>query len=234
MSINGVAGTLSASNKGYYVSLRVYNDGSNQVASVAVDTVTTYVQGTISNFTYAKATNTVTILNTLTGKTETYDIASNAVILYNGEAITLQKMTKGNFVTARITGGDVTLLNTYPGSSSVQGVISTIRYGSPTTLDVTKDDGTVVTFELDLTSLPAIYRSGTLSSIDRIKTGDSVVITLRYNQVSRIDATPPAGQCLRHHYQPDYGEQRCDYYRAPLHWGERLLCRGRWSYRQPG
>ena len=190
VSINGVAGTLSASNKGYYVSLRVYNDGSNQVASVAVDTVTTYVQGTISNFTYAKATNTVTILNTLTGKTETYDIASNAVILYNGEAITLQKMTKGNFVTARITGGDVTLLDTYPGSSSVQGVISTIRYGSPTTLDVTKDDGTVVTFELDLTSLPAIYRSGTLSSIDRIKTGDSVVITLRYNQVSRIDATP--------------------------------------------
>jgi hypothetical protein len=190
VTINGLAGTLSTANQGCYVSMRVYNDGSNQVASVAVDTVTRYVQGTLRNFTYAKNINTATIQNASTGSLDTYNIAAAAVVRYNGESIALSSVQKGSYVTARLTGGEITLLDTYPGSSTTQGVISSIHYGSPTTIDVTKGDETVVTFELDLTNLPVIYRGGQLSSIDRIKTGDAVVITINNNVITRIDTTP--------------------------------------------
>lgn len=47
-----------------------------------------------------------------------------------------------------------------------------------------------MTFELDLTDLPAIYRDGKSSSLDKIKSGDTVVVTVRYNKVTTLETTP--------------------------------------------
>ena len=41
-----------------------------------------------------------------------------------------------------------------------------------------------------MTDPPEVYRNDARSSIDRLKNGDSVVVTVRYQEVSSIDATP--------------------------------------------
>lgn len=48
----------------------------------------------------------------------------------------------------------VTLLDAYPGSTTTEGVIESITYGTPTTLAVKTANDSVMTFELDLTDLP--------------------------------------------------------------------------------
>ena len=58
------------------MSLRVSNDEANELVSMAVDTVTDYVQGSVKSFTYAKDQNDITLTNLSTGKSTTYDISS--------------------------------------------------------------------------------------------------------------------------------------------------------------
>lgn len=84
----------------------------------------------------------------------------------------------------------MTLLDAYPGSTTTEGVIESITYGTPTTLAVKTANDSVMTFELDLTDLPAIYRDGKSSSLDKIKSGDTVVVTVRYNKVTTLETTP--------------------------------------------
>ena len=187
VTVNGVVGTMSTSYEGDYVSLRVSNDDSNQLVSVAVDTVTDYVQGSVRSISTSQ--NTVTLTNLSTDKSTTYDIDSSAVIRYNGEEIALRDLERNTFATIQLSGGEVALLDAYPGSTTTEGTISSITYGTPTILAVQLADDSVVTFELDLTDLPTVTRDGESSSIDKIKSGDGVVVTVRYNKVDTLDTT---------------------------------------------
>ena len=74
-------------------------------------------------------------------------------------------------------------------TTTTGGVIESIAYGSPTTLSVRTGAGQVVTFKIDLNNLPSVYRDDRISSIDKLRTGDSIVVTVRYNQVSSLEAT---------------------------------------------
>ena len=57
--------------------------------------------------------------------------------------------------------------------------MDTITYGTPTTLAVKTANDSVMTFELDLTDLPAIYRDGKSSSLDKIKSAINYVSDVR-------------------------------------------------------
>lgn len=189
VTVNGVAGSLSTSHEEHYVSMRVNNDSANQLVSIAVDTVTQYVQGVVKNYTYAKNVNTITIGKVGSGTSSTYNIASNAVVRYNGTEIALKDLEKNSYATVRFSGGQVAEIDAWPGSTTTEGVIESISYGTPTTLAVRTSTGSVVTFELDLTNLPTVYRDGKNSSIDKIRSGDSIVVTVRYNQVATLETT---------------------------------------------
>ena len=41
-----------------------------------------------------------------------------------------------------------------------------------------------------MNNLPPIYRSGRSSSVDKLRVGDEVIVTIRYNRVEEIEATP--------------------------------------------
>lgn len=81
------------------MSLRVSNDEANELVSMAVDTVTDYVQGSVKSFTYAKDQNDITLTNLSTGKSTTYDISSKAAIRFNGEDIALKELERNSFAT---------------------------------------------------------------------------------------------------------------------------------------
>ena len=188
VTVNGAVGSLSSAYVGDYVSVRVSNETDGQLVSVAVDTVTEYLQGVVRNYTYAKDVNTITISKTGTSSGSTYDIAGDATVRYNGKEIALRSLEKNSYATVRFYGGKVVEIDAWPGSVSTGGVIESITYGVPTTLTVRTTTG-LATFEIDLNNLPTVYRDDKVSSIDKLRTGDSIVVTVRYNQVSSLEAT---------------------------------------------
>lgn len=117
-------------------------------------------------------------------------VSQSAAITYNGELKTVAQIEAGWYVTAMISNNMVVQLDAYPGSVTTEGTLTSIKYGATTVLQVTQNDETVLTYNLDITQLPTINRSGKTSSIDQLRTGDEVVLTVRYNEITRIDATP--------------------------------------------
>lgn len=190
VTVNSATGKLLSSHVGDYVSLRISNDNQDQVSSLNVDTSLQYVQASIKGVSYAQSPSKITVTPLDSSKSVTYTIASKCDIRYNGKTTTLTKLENGSFVTLRLTGTEVVSIDAYPGSTTDSGTISSITYGIPTVLAVTRDDGSSVNYELNLSDPPEIYRDGSRTTIDRLKNGDKVEITVRYNEVSTIEAEP--------------------------------------------
>ena len=187
--IDGLLGSLASSHTGCYLTLRVSNDDAGQVSSLYLDTHTAYIQGSIRSI-RTNTPHTVTVNHLQDNRTVTYEVAAGAQIRSNGESTSLSRIQSGWFVTLLLTDEDITSLDAYPGSSTVYGTITAIRYGATTAIDVKRADQTVGTYNIDLTNPPVIYRGETRSAIDRLVVGDEVELTIRYNQVERIDVTP--------------------------------------------
>ncbi len=190
VTVNGSLGSLSTSHVGKYVQLRV-DATSGEAVSVAVDTVSNFIQGPIRKTAAVggNTTRSVTIRDQFTGKEKTYVVNANAAITYDGELQTVHDLTTGWYVTALVSNDIITQIEAYPGSITVEGTLSSISYGATTTLQITQKDDSVVTYNLDITDLPTIVREGKTSSIEQLRTGDSVIFTIRYNEVEKIEAT---------------------------------------------
>lgn len=188
VTVNGQPGVLTARYVGSYVGLRIANDGVNQLEGVAVDSVTEYIQGSLQAFSDSGRVDTVTILNLTNERATTYDVAVNAIIRYEGQTIVLEDLKRNSFVTACLAGNEIVQLESFPSSSEAEGTLESIRYGSTTVLTVRTAGGELVTYSLNLSRLPEIYRDEKLSTIDRLLVGDDVVVTVRYNEVEMIEA----------------------------------------------
>ncbi len=189
VTVNGVLGSLSSSQVGKYIQVRVNNDNGT-AASIAVDTVSRYIQGPIKKLGTTGTVRNVTIYDQFTGREYTYLVSQSIAITYDGEAKTVSQLESGWFATALVTNNMITQLDGFPGSTTVEGVISSISYGATTVLQVTLSDDSIIRYDLDITSLPEIYRDNKASSIDKLRTGDNVTVTIRFNDIERIDATP--------------------------------------------
>ena len=189
ITVNGLTGTLNSSHVGKYVSLRVANDAGS-VSSVAVDTVTSYAQGAVRSIDDSRYSRSITIWDQATDQRVTYSVSNTATVTYEGQSAYFDDIRNGWFATLLLSGSQVISLECYPGSTTTEGTISSIQYGVTTTLQVTKSDGSVVSFAVDMSDLPDIHRDGKSTTIDKLRTGDQVVVTLRYNEVESIEATP--------------------------------------------
>lgn len=182
--------SLTSSNVGSYVQLRVFNE-STEAQSVAVDTVSNYVQGPIKKITPVGTGKSFTITNIITGKDVEYIVNLNAVITYNGQVKTVDQVEQGWYVTVLAPNEKITQMEAFPGSTSIEGTITKIVPGTTTALEVTRaSDGAILTYNIDIANQPVINRNNEKSTIIQLQNGDKVTITVRYNQVERIDATP--------------------------------------------
>ena len=193
VTLNGVPLKNTAMNnyKGKFLTVRI-SDETGLVTSANFETASTYIQGSLRSFTWQSSNPSIAITDLSTGKYTAYTVDKEMKISYNGEAIEMKALENGWFVTARLSGNIVTELLCYPGSSTVEGVLTEIDYSAipMVVLTVVNEDGTLTyTFELDITDLPEIKRDGKTSSVDKLKPGDGMVVTVRYNDVSRLDVT---------------------------------------------
>ena len=186
--MDGAAGSLSSRLEGSYVSLRI-SDEDNAIASVSVDTVTEYVQGAIRAVDEDRETITVDHLNS--GRRTEYDVLSTAVITHEDQAVRLRDLERSDFVTLRLNEADeVTQIQSYPSATSAEGVLTDRIFGEGTVLTfvVTRDDGAMVSFQVDLADPPLVERDEVDSTVDQLALGDEVEVTVRNGEVTRITA----------------------------------------------
>lgn len=194
-TINGAPGDLNINHVGRGVRLRV-NAEDNTVVTVAVDTMSKYIQGPIKRVGRTGTAPTIIITDRFTGKdSNAYPLLSDAVVTYDGESKTVAQIEAGWYATAVISSevytNDVIIrVDAYPGSVQVEGVLSEIKYDSPTLIRVLMADDSVAEYSLALDSMPPITRNGKDAKITDLITGDTVKLTIRYNKLEKIDATP--------------------------------------------
>lgn len=196
VTVNQTAGTLSTTHVGRPATLRI-TESSGAVASVSVDTLTLYAQGPITAQEGSSAARTITIENAFDSAHSTkYTLAPSAVITFDGETRTVDQIENGWFATVKVVGGMVSELTATSAVTKVEGILSGIVYGdSVTTLTVKQTDGGEQSYVIDMAKLksdstPAITRDGKSVSPAQLRKGDSVVVTLRYHALDKIEATP--------------------------------------------
>ena len=191
ITVDGLVDTLSASQKDSHVVLRLL-DEDNSVQSASVDTKSNYVQGVVKSV--DSSDDTITITRLSNDRNATYDVTSSAVITYKGETTRLRDLDKNDFVTILLNeDDDATMIQAYSGSTTAEGTISerTFGSGSDTTITfvLTQKDGTKASFKVDLSDPPTVERDDEDSTVDKLRVGDEVVFTIRYGEVTRIEAT---------------------------------------------
>lgn len=191
ITVDGLVDTLSTSLKDSYVVLRLLDEDAS-VQSASVDTKSNYVQGVIKSV--DSSDDTISITRLSNDRTATYDVTSSAVITYDGETTRLKDLDKNDFVTILLNeSDDATMIQAYPSSTTTEGTISERTFGSGTdttiTFVVTQKDGTKVSFKVDLSDPPVVERDDEDSTVDKLRVGDEVEFTVRYGDVTRIEAT---------------------------------------------
>lgn len=129
-----------------------------------------------------------------TGKQTGYKVSSSASITQDGKSVALTSMLYNEFVTLKIQDDAVTQICSVSGDHELSGTISYLEYGTTVTLKVKGTDDVVYCFSLDISALPAIKRGATTISIDRLKTGDAVTVTLNNCAVTLIQETGAENQ----------------------------------------
>lgn len=190
VTVDGLVADLSSSLKDSYVILRLLDEDAS-VQSVSVDTKSNYVQGVIRSVDSSDGTISITRLSN--ERIATYDVTSSAIITYDGETTRLRDLDKNDFVTILLNeSDDATMIQAYPSSTTTEGTISERTFGSGTdttiTFVVTQKDGTKVSFKVDLSDPPVVERDDEDSTVDKLRVGDEVEFTVRYGEVTRIEA----------------------------------------------
>lgn len=192
ITVNGVPGKNSAMSGyvGKFVTLRVSND-TGLITSADFDTASTYVQGSVRSIAWQTSSPTVSITDLATGKYTTYSVSDEIVVTFDGEPVEFKNVQRDWFVTGRQVAGEMVELICYPGTATASGTLMSVDYSKvpEVTFTVEDEDGLTLDFVVDINDLPTIKRDGKSSSIDKLKNGDTVVITVKYNEVTLVEAT---------------------------------------------
>ena len=193
--VDGVLGRLTTAHVGCLAQLRVDTE-TDQAISVSVSTAYQYVQGPIRRTGTIGTAKSLTIGDIFTGKDVTCTVSTTAPITYNGGEKTISQIENGWYVTAVLSKGSagttdmIIQLDGFPGTTAVEGTLSDITYAATTTLQITEETGGTLSYDLDIKDPPDITRNKKSCSVADLRRGDRLVITLRYNEVSKIEATP--------------------------------------------
>ena len=192
VTVNGAEAVLRESQEGRQVTLRVSDADLSEVKAVAVNMVDRYVQGVLREIDTKSTPTRVDIKGLGDGKGTTYDIADDCTVAFRGSATELDKLVLNSFVTAKVEGGTVTSISAWQGYEDTEGVLTDVTYGDPTVLKVTRADNTVVQFSIPLERMKSVaFTSGGKScDITQLHTGDHVVVTMLYNDVTQVECTP--------------------------------------------
>lgn len=190
VTVNGDLAVLRESQEGRRVILRVSDADLSDVKAVEVNMTDRYIQGVLRNINTKDTPTRLEIKVEGDSRSTLYDVADDCAVTYRGAATELSKLSVNSFVTAKVEGGTITALYAWQGYEDTEGTLTGLTYGdTATTLEVTREDGTVVRFVIPVERLSSVSvttgnKDGDLTEM---RTGDQVVITVLYNNVTQVD-----------------------------------------------
>lgn len=193
VTVNGDLSSLRESQEGRQVILRVADANLSEIKAVEVNMIDRYLQGVLRNLDVKTDPKRVEIRVEGDSKSTRYEVSDDCAVTYRGAATELAKLSLNSFVTAKIEGGTVTGLMAWQGYEDTEGTLTGITPGSnATVLEVTREDGTVVRFNIPLEQLSSVSftTNGKDGDVTQLRTGDHVVVTVLYNDVTQVDYTP--------------------------------------------
>lgn len=188
VTVNGEKKELTASYVGRFATVSE-KEGAVSALAVEDESKARWVQGVVSQVRNSSSNNQIYITDISTDIRATYTLSSDARIFQNEDSITFSRLTYGNFVTAKLESNAITTIHSFSGRTEVIGSVSSISFGQTVTMKVKDSDSRTWMFQFDITNLPAIYRDTTEISIDRLSTGDEVVIDVSKGRIRSITTT---------------------------------------------
>lgn len=185
--------TLKESHEGRQVTLRVADDDLSQLKAMALNLNDKYIQGVMKSKTTKTDPMKVEITVRGDAKKTPYTLDEDCIVSYMGSETTLDKLSDNVFVTAKVEGGVLTELSAWLGYEDTEGTLTLIDFAAdPIRMEVTLEDGSVVKFALPIDRLDsiAITSGKNDSDITQLRTGESVVVTALYHDVTQIEHTP--------------------------------------------
>lgn len=188
ITVNGSVGSLSDSQIGSFVRLKIGND-DQVLKGIAVDTTSKIVQGSLKSVTLQATPQMLYVTNIADATISSATISADVKAYYEGSAITPSQLQTGTYVSAKMQNSKVVEIHTYPSTSQVKGTLSSVTYGTDIVLQLLDEAGKAIEFTLNPSSLPAIERDSVLTTIDKLRGGDAITIFIQYNKISSIETT---------------------------------------------
>lgn len=130
---------------------------------------------------------TIKVSDLDSGYVETYTLASNAVIMYEGETATLSAFASGDYVIAELKNGEIAVLNGEPKTVTIEGfVLEGIEFSPDVTLKVRDKNDNILTYAVK--SGATLKRNGETTDFAELAIGDDVDLKLEYGIVSQVTA----------------------------------------------
>lgn len=183
---NNMRTTPSALRQGQYV--RVNLDGAGNPQSARLGGALTALSGTVSAIDQGSISVQVNGANRLLTidrftKVQTDQQVGGQEIIDPSAGYTQAQCwvdSMGHLAELKLSGGT---------SASGQGVLQSVTYGNPITLLVQTGQGQSVAYQLDLLALPTIQRDGKLTTVDQLRSGDRITVTVQNGTVTQVQAS---------------------------------------------
>lgn len=159
-------------------------DENRLAVKVEADTTKEIVKGIIKLIAYVEPAK-ITIYDE-DNKKLVYDVPSGIDIYLDGKSTTLKNLDEDDEVTLILEDNKITQINSVSRIKHYEGEITSIDYSSyPIKISMKTKEGVLKTFELD--SDVEVTRNDEESSFDRVRAGDEVTITTRYDEMISIN-----------------------------------------------
>lgn len=144
---------------------------------------TTKKEGTVINV-YTYDENSTDIVN---DTKESFKLADDFVITYDGSTSTLGSLKSGNHLLLTVKGGKVTAIDANAKNRNVSGKIKSIEISPVFTITIENSKGETESYIVldDVT----VNKNGAETNGASLMEGDNVSLTLTYNKVSKVIAT---------------------------------------------
>lgn len=159
-------------------------DENRLAVKVEADTTKDIVKGIIKTVAYVEPAK-ITIYDE-DNKKLVYDVPADIDIYLDGKSTTLKNLDEDDEVTLILEDNKITQINSVSRIKHYEGEITSIDYSSyPIKISMKTKEGVVKTFELD--SDVEVTRNDEESSFDRVRAGDEVTITTKYDEMISIN-----------------------------------------------
>ena len=185
--VDGGEKPLSDSQKGKVIDF-TWSDEDKSLRSLSIDSAVSAVQGAIKSVDIETGVGKVYIVNRAAATMTGYTFGASPAYYYEDAKATRTDLKIGNFITVLLKDNVVITAYSYLGTYETGVTLNTITFGDPIIITVTDKVGVKSEIELDPDALPTVKKGGSASSIDKLRSGDTLTLVYKDSIISQINA----------------------------------------------